>query len=382
MNLIKFFVNLGIKVQNPCESNSLGILVRFSFCVFVRELTGQTATNRKEKFKMNKRSSVLYQCVFLIVLTQLTISLNAQQRAHVRSTPAFVPASVIASQDKQKRSPLSPTKNYFSYSLMYSNYTLIRENDMTNQINMVMSKFSFHENIVCDLLNKDTAFPQIVRGFTIPVWGVIYANLPAVTKNDSIIDKNTASYVLALICAKRYDEAAKTTLNIINNDEDNYGACVLLGLLSVRDKNLFIYLEKAFDLNPLKTLYIVDWHCTCLKIRPQKEEWDFIDAYIKLAAKHYAAFKNKDLPFNLALRLWETIQCKYYKDGKILPENANMASSLEELKFILNPIIMAGPPVSGKTEVLPIIMAEPPAPVITVNKTKDLQPEDEFTTPK
>ncbi|MHB9057123.1 MAG: hypothetical protein ACYC2P_13415 [Paludibacteraceae bacterium] len=336
---------------------------------------------------MNKRSSRLYQCVFIIALTQLTMSLNAQQKAHVISTPVFVPVSETANQDKQKRSALSPTKNYFSYSLMYSNYVLIRENDMTNKINQIMSKFSLYENKVCDLLNKDVEFPQGAIGLSIPVWGVIYANLPAVTKNDSVIDKNTASYALALICAKRYDEAAKTALNIINNDKDNYGTCVLLGLLSVRDKSLFTYLEKAFDMNPLKTLLIVEWHCTCLEIKTKKEEWDFIDAYIKLAAKHHAAFKNQKLPFSLALRLVEIIQCKYYKEyGKILPEKANMELPLERLKIILNPILASAPVVSdmtaNKTKVLPIITAAPSAPPDAVSKTKDLQPQSESTTPK
>lgn len=312
---------------------------------------------------MNKISPMLYQCVFIIALTQLTMPLSAQQKTHAISTPVFVPASETASQDKQKRSALSPTKNYFSYSLMYSNYILIRENDMANRINQIMSKFHFYEAMVCDLLDKEAAFPQGAIGSSIPIWGVIYANLPAVTKNDSVIDKNTTSYALALICAKRYDEAAKMALNIINNDKDNYGACVLLGLLSVRDKSLFTYLEKAFDMNPLKTLLIVEWHCTCLEIKTKKEEWDFVDAYIKLAAKHNAAFKNQKLPFCLALRLVETIQCKYYKEyGKILPEKADMASSLDELKFILNPILASAPVVSD----------------MTANKTKVLQPENEF----
>ena len=68
----------------------------------------------------------------------------------------------------------------------------------------------------------------------------------------------TAS-ALGQLCAGRFDQARETLLAALRKNPDDYAATLLLGLLSIRDRNLFGYLEKAYRQSPQKTVKLVDF---------------------------------------------------------------------------------------------------------------------------
>lgn len=293
-------------------------------------------------------TKVLFFCVSIVIVLLLPKSSKAQE------PQTIIRVETNKNQTKhnfEKYYSLSSSGNYF----LYMPFSFGRDYANPDAVNRVLSKLTYFEALVIDLLDPKTKVSDHSRDPGIPIWGIVYANLPQITKNDNIVDTNSPQYALALIFAKRYDEATKVALNIIGKDKDNYGAMVLLGLLSMRNQEYFVYMEKAFAVNPMKTISLVDWHCSFLEIKVDKNEWDFVDAYMILVMKNAWKFKDdKTIPSTLALRLSETINKKYYSNYQLLPEKEHLKSQLATLTFFLNPIIRSGQKPAGKNQHLQV----------------------------
>ncbi len=146
-------------------------------------------------------------------------------------------------------------------------------------------------------------------------WGAVYANLPRLCGNSSQVSQDTAKYALALLCVKRYKPAEDTALKALEKNKDDYGAVVLLGLLSTRDRKNFSYLEKAFSINPVKSIKIVDWHCKHLDLLDKNPgKWDFIGSYLPLVRQYRGSLKGVKLAPSTAFRLLQAIKERYCDD--------------------------------------------------------------------
>lgn len=193
------------------------------------------------------------------------------------------------------------------------------------------------EETVIELLqNNDNLMAG--RNIFLPIWGGIYANLPELTgKKDSAVT-NSPQYALALMFTERYEEAEKTALKLIEKNPGDYGAAVVLGLLSIQKEALFPYLEKAFQANPAKTIAIIDWHIDTLEITTSKDrEWDFIGAYLDLLLENRKIFaENTSFESFVLIRLLKIIRSKYYGiNCNLLLQDAAKKNELQELlKFI------------------------------------------------
>ena len=183
---------------------------------------------------------------------------------------------------------LSYSKRTFKYQKAASVSRQMRQ--IGQKIDKAIHLLPKLEETVIELLqNNDNLMAG--RNIFLPIWGGIYANLPELTgKKDSAVT-NSPQYALALMFTERYEEAEKTALKLIEKNPGDYGAAVVLGLLSIQKEALFPYLKKAFQANPAKTIAIIDWHIDTLEITTSKDrEWDFIGAYLDLLLRRVQVF--------------------------------------------------------------------------------------------
>lgn len=230
---------------------------------------------------------------------------------------------------------LSYSKRTFKYQKAVSVSRQMRQ--IGQKIDKTIHLLPKLEETVIELLqNNDNLMAG--RNIFLPIWGGIYANLPELTgKKDSVVI-NSPQYALALMFTERYEEAEKTALKLIEKNPEDYGAAVVLGLLSIQKKALFPYLEKAFQTNPAKTIAIIDWHIDTLEIRTSKDsEWDFIGAYLDLLSENRKVFaENTSFEFFVLIRLLKMIRSKYYDTNcNLLLQDVTRKNELQELlKFI------------------------------------------------
>lgn len=190
--------------------------------------------------------------------------------------------------------------------------------------------------------NAEVAFSRqgIVPGeidWRLPVWGALYVN-----NKFGTMDQSSPKYVFGLLCVKRFSEAKASALKILEKDRNNFGATILLGLMSTREKELFLYLEKAFATDPLKTMVLIDWLGSNLQIDvPKNKEWDFLEAYIKLILLQKELFLSRSISMILLVRLHEMIQQKYYlpPDDIIIQGKESEDTELRAFRTILTDLI-------------------------------------------
>ncbi len=186
---------------------------------------------------------------------------------------------------------------------------LVIQEPTADQIDRVCRSMNEMNKAMDQFLSKDG---EVVNLYFTREWGAIYANLPKLCGKASTVSTDTAKYALALLCVKRYKQAKTVALHALKKNGDDSGARVLLGLLSVRDRKNFSYLEKAFSINPVKSIKIVDWHCQHLDLLAKNpEKWDFIGAYLPLVRKYCGSLKEVKLNQSTAVRLLQAIKERY-----------------------------------------------------------------------
>lgn len=241
--------------------------------------------------------------------------------------------AVISSSATSAKKSLNNSGNYFSCRVK----PLLRSQErVSHQIDQVCRQMPLLEKAAIELLSQNG---EIRNTFYLPEWGAVYANLPKLAKQENVVDQNSSPYILALLFVRRYDEAAENALKVLAKKTDDYGAVILLGLLSTRKQEYFPYLEKAFAINPQKSIRIVDWHCDNLDMLYKlSAEWDFINAYVRLLLKYRHVFKDQRIPQLTAARLLGAIRERYFDEKyRVLPENEEISKELYELERFLIP---------------------------------------------
>ena len=243
--------------------------------------------------------------------------------------------SIVLVPTLKKVSPaldaLDYTKKIFKYKKQVPVSSQIQKIDNT------LHRLPMLEKTAIELLQNDDNLTA-GRNVLLPIWGVIYTNLPELTGKEDAIATNSPQYALALMFSKKYEEAEKTALNLVEENPENYGANVVLGLLSIQKKALFPYLKKAFQANPAKTIAILDWHVDTLEITTSKDrEWDFIGAYLDLLLENRKVFaENTTFDPRVLIKILSVIRSKYYDiNCKSLLQDVAKQNELQELlKFI------------------------------------------------
>ena len=177
--------------------------------------------------------------------------------------------------------------------------------------------------------NLEKAADQLFSGegtFTIwphfREWGILYANLPRLTGRPDVIPTETAKYALALLCDERYNEAEQILRELAEKNPDDYGTMILLGAFSVRNKEYFPYLEKAFAADPTRSVNFIVWQCQNLDLLQKlPEEWDFAGSFLPLLLQYREQIDLNAIPAPALLRLNKAIREKYFgEDHRIRPE--------------------------------------------------------------
>ena len=205
----------------------------------------------------------------------------------------------------KKTSPL--TDNNFSFR--YNNRELIANQRTVQEIKYSVRNFSRITKNVERFLQNDNSLDGI-REYAINAWGGIYSLLPELTENKITVDEYSTPYILSLL--------------------------LLLGLLSMYDRKNFPYLERAFVMNPLKTLYFFDWHFNYITFSPQ-QDWDFVDAFFQMLTAHRTLLVNLKMPPNLFPRLSGAFFLKYemkQKNGQNEPKYRISSEMYEMIELI------------------------------------------------
>ncbi|MPM70962.1 hypothetical protein SDC9_117925 [bioreactor metagenome] len=164
----------------------------------------------------------------------------------------------------------------------------------------------------------------------LPLWAVLYAN-------DDQADRSSHKFAFGLICAGKYDEAQKMLLENVEKKQ-SYGTLVLLGLLSMRDKSLFKYLKEAYLQSPAKTIIMINYLACNVQIDVlDVNEWDFLDAYIKLFLTDEELFRTTELSDILLHRLSELVRQKYFdhKTDQTLQEDNPQEVELRNFRVLM-----------------------------------------------
>lgn len=165
-------------------------------------------------------------------------------------------------------------------------------------------------------------------------WLTLYRNMPRLKGKEDVIDRRSPVYALALLAGGELDEAFVRAHFILAETPDDYGAQLLLGVLSIRNKEDFPYLERAFLANPYKALCFFDWHLSTVAIEPQ-EEWDFAHAYFTMLMKHRDLLRESVFPPHVAIRILVGILSKYQYANEPFPDYPSFQAEMEELVDIL-----------------------------------------------
>lgn len=236
-----------------------------------------------------------------------------------------------ASAEESHSEYLSSKKTFFKYN------PRVTSRNYCHEVNNVMMNFSRIENDIVDMLSNNNK--SMFRNNSLyPLWGVIYANLPVVTGDSKSVNKVSVQYIFAQICATRYEDAKQNALKMLETDRENYSVFVMLGILSVQDKDLFCYLEKAYAMNPLKTIYIINWHADWLELQvPEDKEWDFINAYLHMLAKDVDTLRKLRPQSTTMYRLQDVTSSKY--TSEFIRERGAELSDIQQMKIALDSII-------------------------------------------
>ncbi len=205
----------------------------------------------------------------------------------------------------KKISPL--TENNFSFSY---NDRAVMPNKMTVQkIKYSVRKFSRMTKNVERFFQNDNNL-EGMNEHAIDAWGGLYSLRPELAENKITVDEYSTPYILSLIFLGKYEQAQTNALVLLKKTPDHYGALLLLGMLSMYNRENFPYLERAFVMNPFKTLYFFDWHFSYIMFYPQ-DDWDFVDAFFKMLTKHRSLLVDLKIPPNLVSRLSKAFILKY-----------------------------------------------------------------------
>ena len=231
----------------------------------------------------------------------------------------------------KKTSPL--TDNNFSFR--YNNRELIANQRTVQEIKYSVRNFSRITKNVESFFQNDNSLDGI-REYAINAWGGIYSLLPELTENKITVDEYSTPYILSLLFREKYKQAQTNALVLLEKTPDHYGVLLLLGLLSMYDRENFPYLERAFVMNPLKTLYFFDWHFNYITFSPQ-QDWDFVDAFFQMLTAHRTLLVNLKIPPNLTPRLSRAFFLKYemkQKNGQNEPKYRISSEMYEMIELI------------------------------------------------
>lgn len=233
----------------------------------------------------------------------------------------------------QKQSETESGNFYMTADYHFFKYRLHAMLTTAQNLDMAIKSFPRFSKLVEEFLknNDDIRAGQYVH---ISGWGGLYCNLPLLTGKKDAVKELSPSYVLSLLFCGYFKRAQKTAKEILEKEPDNYGILLLLGLLSIYDKENFPYLERAFQLNPYKTIWIFDWHLNNFFILPSKD-WDFVHAYFLLLAKHRKLLRSKKIPTRIALRLSSSFLLKYEDPKKAFLNYKEIEPEMRELASII-----------------------------------------------
>lgn len=199
-------------------------------------------------------------------------------------------------------SSVTKDKNYFTFSSRFIGITAQDVNRAIRHLPRIT------DNIRAFLKNDNNL--KLGNEILIPAWGGLYCNMPELTGRRDVVNINEPAYVLSLLFCSKFEEAEITAKAILEKENENYGALLMLGLLSEHKEDNFPYLSRAFLINPYKTLLVFDWHLDKFYI-PPSEDWDFVNAFFQMLTKNKNLLQNLELPPKVAIRLNQAFRAKY-----------------------------------------------------------------------
>ena len=224
-----------------------------------------------------------------------------------------------------RRAVLSDNRNFFNYG--YGAGML--QGNVVHSVDTVIRQLDWYNEQV-DLFLQNNTNIEIGRFSSVSAWGALYSNLPLLTGNEGAVDTSAPPYVLSLMFRGKLDEAATIARAILEKEPNNYAALLLLGIMSVRNEEDFPYLERAFIMNPYKTVWIFNWHLShfIVELNP---EWDFIHAYFSMLTEHRALLRGLQFYEPLEVRMSGAFHEKYRNPAHPFPGFEEVSREMEAM---------------------------------------------------
>ncbi len=272
---------------------------------------------------MRIKYKLIYSMVVLFTIITSTV-LSGQETIIIKKRILITP-QVSGEKTVLKESILRYDKKSFSYSNIKSN---------AREISYAISAFDFITKHMTKCLKNNQETIRMKYGAS--AWAALYANMEKLSYGNKKIDKNSATYMLSLLYTRRYEQAQKIGIEILKDNPNQYDVMVLLGLLSIRNKDNFKYFENAFVINPSKTLSLFSFHLNQFAISPKKgeEQWDFVEAFFQMLIKHEKLWMERDVQYTVTKTVQDIFIAKYgnYLDKeerkKIKPKLLSFANSI------------------------------------------------------
>jgi hypothetical protein len=208
------------------------------------------------------------------------------------------------------RTYLTFDHNFFEY-----NYSPRGNSEAINACRAITNFDKITQEMELFLANNDSLRAGMF--LSLPAWAGVYAG-----RSDRA-DKHSASYVLSLMFLSQFSRAESAAKEILAQKPDDYGTLLLLGLLAIYDRANFPYLERAFVMNPYKTMWMLNWHLDKIFITP-KTDWDFVQAYADMLIKHKDKVRELQLPPQVVMCLYQSFSQKLASKEKHDPEMLNL----------------------------------------------------------
>ena len=254
----------------------------------------------------------------------------------IPSPPAAPVSRTVDVPPRRRPGPAKPLRvlTDSGNNFRYAPHRVIDPRPVAQQLRYVCHEAKILEKAADELFSREGNF---ANWHHFREWGILYANLPRLTGRPDVVPTETAKYALALLCDERYKEAEQILRKLAEKNPDDYGTMILLGAFSVRNKEYFPYLEKAFAVDPTWSVNFIAWQSQNLDLLQKlPEEWDFVGAFLPLLLQHREQIDFDAIPAPALLRLNKAIREKYFGEERLIrPEYRDQKEKWSSLCTIL-----------------------------------------------
>lgn len=222
---------------------------------------------------------------------------------------AMLISDIFAEEINTRIYTINPNAQHYKCQRLTSDkHSFLHKNNNVT-INTYLAMRTFKEtSSKIEKMFADPQYPPLQLSY-LSEWAGIYA-----AQHESAVrcaaKRYSYAYALSLMYLGRFKHAEEICQAWLNENPNDYGCLLQLGLLSLYRKGNFHYLEKSFEKYPERTLLLLQWHIDKINYQPI-EDWDFIDAFFSMLYDKQRLWSPARLPMGTLIFIREIFMEKY-----------------------------------------------------------------------